>query len=302
MNILVTGSAGFVGSRLCQVLTETGYTVFGLCNDTFPKSSTWQSLQGNILDQDRMLSILVDREIDQVYHCAARAIVRNCSKDPVGCFRTNILGTATLLEACRLSDRVQGIMCMESDKSYGAGITPYKETQVLHPGGVYEASKACCGYVARSYHLNYDVPVFTIRSANVYGPNDPNQSRLVPNTVNRILRGELPEITPGADKFLREFIYIDDLVSIVTSLVDLSQWGAAINVGSGEVASVTDVVRTICMLLKTDFAYRYQPEQRTLSEIETQELDTTLLQSLLPDLPQCITLEEGLKRTVECLQ
>lgn len=306
MNILVTGAAGFLGSKLAAMLHEqdTGgrHRIFGLLHDRDPQCGWWSNLpwrNGNVLDYSRMLEIIVDAEIDQIYHMAAKSIVRNCKSDPIGCFQTNVLGTVNVLEAARQSERVQGIMCMESDKAYGAGPVPYREEQALRPGSVYEASKACVSHVCRAYYENYGLPVFTVRSANVYGPGDRNMTRLIPNTITRVLQGELPQITAGATYFVREFIYIDDFVNVVTTLMEKGPWGEAINVGSGETKTVGGVAEIICELLGQRYSFERWPKPHNFTEIPAQSLCLEKMRRWLPPEVAFTPLREGLAKTIE---
>ncbi len=298
MNILVTGASGFVGRQLAETLRDN-HCVYGLFHDAYPPAATWVPLHGDINDFQRMLDIVVNHEIDQIYHCASRAIVRNCRLDPLDCFRTNVIGTVNILEAARRSERVTGVMCMESDKSYGDGPIPYVENQALQPGGVYEASKACAGHVARAYHANYGVPIFTVRSANIYGPGDLNMSRLFPNTITRILGGQLPQITEGADKFKRELIYIDDFVDYAIRLMEAAPWGEAVNVGTGDIYTVSEIVQSICDHTEVSRETEVWKKPVTLTEIPEQWLDLTKLHGLIGMPCNVVTLQEGVKRTVE---
>ncbi len=302
MNILVTGIAGFLGSALMMRLSQgraENDMHYGLVHDKWGWELDWEELRGDLTNYPRLLEIIVDCEIDQIYHFAAKSIVRNCKSDPLGCFHTNVLGTANLLEAARQSGCVQGIMVMESDKSYGDGPVPYVEDQALQPGSVYEASKACTGHVCRAYYKNYALPVFTVRSANVYGPGDPNMSRLVPRTITRLLRGQRPQVTAGAKDFLREFIYVDDFVDYVTGLMQKQPWGEAINVGSGETATVAGVAEMICVLMKKLMVAEDWPKPDDLVEIPEQVLSLEKLRKWLPEMKPPVKLQEGLRRTIE---
>jgi len=189
---------------------------------------------------------------------------------------------------------------MESDKSYGDGPVPYKEEQALQPGGVYEASKASAGHVAHSYFANYQLPGFTVRAANVYGPNDPNQSRIIPNTIRRIRNGQPPQVTFGANAFMREFIHIEDFIHIITKLMKIGPWGEAINVGTGEIATISSVVKKICREMAVAYEEEEWDEPGDLKEIPVQQLDLTKLCRMLAGLQTPISLTEGLRRTVEC--
>ncbi len=296
-NIFVTGAGGFLGRRLASTLGRD-HTVYGLTHDKQPWPEHWRPIRGDIKDYRRMAEIMVDCEINHVYHLAAKSIVRNCKADPLGCIHANVLGTANVLEAARNCDTITGVMLAESDKSYGDGPTPYREDQPLMPGGIYEASKACVSHLARAYWHNYQVPVFTVRSANAYGPGDENMTRLIPGTINRLSRGKQPRITSGAGEFRREFFYVDDFVSTVTSLMEQKPWGEAFNVGSGEVLTVNEIVNLICDLTGDTRSADEWISPNNLTEIPEQSLCLDKLDALLPDR-HLLSLKDGLKRTIE---
>ncbi len=295
MRILVTGAQGFIGHQAVRVLSEE-HEVYGLVRRPVLSHNF---LQGDITDYPRMLEIICDYEIDQIYHFAAKSIVRNCRVDPLGCLQANVMGTANILEAARQSERVEGIMCMESDKAYGPGPTPYLESQALLPSGIYEASKSCVGHLVRTYRQTHGLPVFGVRSANVYGPGDPNRSRVIPNTIARLLNNQSPQITSGASKFLREYIYIDDILSITQKLMAVGPWGQSVNVGTGETATVAKVVGLICNQMGKPFEPEIWDKPKTLTEIPEQSLDLRLLDKLGASLPAHVTLEQGIKKTIE---
>jgi nucleoside-diphosphate-sugar epimerase len=189
-------------------------------------------------------------------------------------------------------------MCAESDKAYGSGPIPYSEDQALMPGSVYEASKACVSHVAAAYYHNYGLPVFTVRSANVYGPEDENMTRLIPNTIVRLLRGEKPLITAGAEGFVRELFYVDDFVDAVTALMNKQPWGEVFNVGSGESATIADIVTMICKLMGKSQEAEVWDRPSDLAEISTQILCLDKLDSWVPTRT-CIPLNNGLQRTIK---
>lgn len=294
MNILITGAGGFIGGHLCRTL-EADHNVHGLIHD---RGTCSQPVVGDVTDYARMLEIIVDHEIDQIYHLASKAVVRNCNADPLGCFRANALGTVTILEAARQSGRVKGIMCMESDKSYGTADLPYREDQALRPGGVYEASKSCVSQIIPAFRQTYGTPVFGIRSANVYGPNDRQLTRLIPGTICRLLNNEKPVLVEGAGAFTREFIYVDDLANYAMALMDAAPWGQSINVGSGEKQNIQVVLATICTLMNKADTFDILPRSSVFKEIPEQWLCLDRLHALVPD-HEVTRLHDGLKKTIE---
>lgn len=285
MNILVTGSAGFIGRNLCQRLVQDGRNeVFGLTHDVTDMRLMFWTVRGDILDLRRMTEIIVNREIDVIFHLAANSIVRNCAIDPVGCLMTNVIGTATVLEAARQTGRVKGILCAESDKSFGGGPVPYREEQALRPTAIYEASKASVSHVCSAYWHQYKVPCFSVRGANVFGEGDPNRSRLVPNTILRLLRGESPQITAGAEEFRREFVYVGDVCQAYLKLMKAGRWGETFNVGSGECHTVREAVQLICNAYgQPDAMPEVWDRPATLTEIQDQWLCLDKLKEIWPD-------------------
>ena len=308
-SVLVTGATGFLGAHLVEDLLARGAKVVALSHDTHKNSYlTLEGIEpstvcrGDITDLTDMTRIVADYEIDYVFHCAADPIVRKCSTDPIGCFQTNIMGTAMVLEACRRVGNVKGVMCMESDKSYGsfdAKDLPYREDQALKPSNIYEVSKACAGYIAKAYDSNYDLPTFTIRGANLYGPGDMNLSRIMPGSILRVLNGERPVLYGGVENYIREFIYVVDAAKAIVDLMEKieSTRGHPINLGSGATHRVGDVMDNICEFLGTDLRPEIVERASTFKEIEKQWLDLSKLRVFLPEFSPA-SLEEGLRETI----
>ncbi len=159
MNILVTGASGFVGSQLAQSLVSDHH-VYGLFRDDYPRNMTWTPLRGNINDYPRMLDIMVNREIDQVYHCASRAIVRNCRLDPLDCFHTNVMGTVNVLESVRQVDSCRAVVIVTSDKCYENRelARGYCEEDAIGGNDPYSSSKGCAELVTAAYINSYFPP------------------------------------------------------------------------------------------------------------------------------------------------
>lgn len=308
--VLVTGASGFLGGHVVERLLARGAEVVGLVHDTHKDSYVkFQGLpvqhmvNGDITSLADMTRIIADYEIEYVFHLAADPIVRKCSLDPVGCFDTNIMGTAMVLEASRTVGTVKGILCMESDKSYGsfdAHDLPYREDQALKPTAVYEVSKACAGLIAKAYDCNYDLPTYTIRGANLYGPGDMNLSRLLPGSILKILAGNPPVLYGGVGNYVREFIYVADAAEIVCQLMEKidDTRGHAINLGSGETFRISDLMDQTCEALDSPLRPEIVEKQGSFHEIEKQWLDLTKLRSFIPDYDY-VKMEDGLRMTVD---
>ena len=212
---LVTGAGGFVGSWLAAALVEAGADVTVVLRDRAASNALGlhgvddrvNTVYGSISDHDLMERALNEHEVDSVFHLAAQAIVGAANRAPASTFDSNIRGTWTLLEACRMRSGVERVVVASSDKAYGAQpVLPYTEDMALLALNPYDASKACTDILARTYHASFGLPVAVTRMANIYGGADLNLSRLVPGTILAALAGERPVIRSDGTP-LRDYLY-----------------------------------------------------------------------------------------------
>lgn len=308
--VLVTGATGFIGSWLCSVLTRVGAEVFALCspvnvNPNVPEGST--GVCGDICDFDRMRDIISSNEIDVVFHFAACAIVRISASDPMTTYRTNVMGTATLLEAARVVGTVRAFIASSSDKAYGDHeALPYTEEHALLPRNTYDTSKACMDMISRSYAHNYGLPVAVVRCSNVYGPGDPNFSRLIPNTIRRILRGQNPVVYSDVAEMSREFIHVGDVVRACLMLcgkvIQGEGIGEAYNIGGTGPKNILSLVQLIHSKMPEatagDGIVDVVPRSPQFMEIKAQYISAEKLEKLTGWRP-LIGIDQGLESTID---
>lgn len=246
--VLVTGANGFIGSAVCKRLGLQGAEVTALTrspNDIIP--ALVDRVIGDVTDHDLLRDLVSAKEFDAVYHFAARSIVRTSARDPLSTYSTNVMGTVALLEALRIVGGVRSIVVASSDKAYGDhDDLPYVETHPLVPRNTYDTSKACADMIAQSYAHNYGLPISVTRCSNVYGPGDRNFSRLVPNTVVRLLSGQSPIIYEDISDMEREFVFIDDVAHAYDLLGEKPTVGECFNIGGTGPAKIKDFVELIC--------------------------------------------------------
>jgi CDP-glucose 4,6-dehydratase len=203
--VLVTGHTGFKGAWLSTWLAELGAEVSGLAQPPEGEPNLFAAL--DLADRMASSSVVdirdkeaVVAEIDRlkpeiVFHLAAQALVRRSYADPIETFATNVLGTANVLEACRLQDSVKAVVCVTTDKVYQnhEWVWPYRENDRLGGKDPYSASKACAEIVASVYQgaLNREDPVriATARGGNVVGGGDWSADRIVPDIVRALTTG-----------------------------------------------------------------------------------------------------------------
>ena len=304
MNCLVTGHTGFMGNAIVGGLKARGDMVVGIERDQNKnynlKHSTDIVVRGDVRDCDFMRRIIVDYEIQDVYHCAAVSIVRTSANDPLTTYDINIMGTVSLLEACRNSgDLVKSVVVSTSDKAFGHAPIPYTEETPLNPLYTYETSKACQQLITLSYAHNYGLPTKVVASSNVYGPGDPNYSRIIPNTIMSLAKGDPALVFEGVANYVREFVYIDDVVNAFITASRKGKNGEVYCCGGTEHLPMIDLVVHICELMGKDTKkdIKFFQKSRYFKEIVQQYIDSSKLQSL--GWKPKVTLEEGLKNSIE---
>jgi CDP-glucose 4,6-dehydratase len=307
---LVSGGHGFVASHLARALLERGDAVTVL--DLAPPPLSGLVLQGiapevelveaDLRDAQRIGAAVEAGEFDVVFHLAAQTLVGPAMADPVATFEANVLGTWTLLEACRRAD-VPAVVVASSDKAYGPSEQlPYREGMQLRPASPYEASKAAADAIALSYRPAYGLPVAVTRFANVYGGGDLNFSRLVPEAVAALLDGRRPQIrSDGSPE--RDFLYVDDAVAAYLAIEHAvgaggPSAGEAFNAGGERPHSVAEVLETIAAVSGTGLDPEYHGTGNPSGEIDRQYVDSAKLRKLTGWRP-AVELGEGLARTLE---
>ena len=279
---LVTGGSGFIGGALIRRLLDRGEPVVAIERDTrLEADPRLVRAQGDIGDFAFCRRVLADYRVDRIYHLASQSIVQTCADDPVGALSTNVMGTATLLEAARAVGLSPRVVVSTSDKVYGAAPSPYVEETPLDARNAYEVSKACQDLVSRLYFHNYGLDVRVVRAVNIYGPGDPNETRLIPRTVQRCLRGQPPVVHEGAGEMLRSFLYVEDMVTALQVVMGPEGLGGeAFCVGSPDHLNVREVIAEICRQTGTPFDHVTGQRRDGFREIADQSIDDTKLRGL----------------------
>ncbi len=306
MNVLITGINGFIGSHLAVYLKEDHHVV-GLVREFNHKTkhnyfkSAWANkpdctlIQGNVMNLELLKRIINDYEIDTVFHLAAQSIVKLANTNPKDAYLSNVIGTVNVLEAVRQINPKIKVVCASSDKAYGVHEElPYVETMDLRAGDPYSTSKACGDLVAQSYAQTYGMNVNIVRSANVYG-YDLNLSRIIPNTITRILKGQKPVLYSGVADFRREFIHVHDVCKAYQIIAKDGKPGEAYNIGDDQFLTIKEVVLGICKKMEVDS--EIEIIERPFKEIPFQYLSADKLKAL--GWVKTIDIDRGLEMTID---
>jgi len=233
MKILVTGSAGFIGSALSIKLLDRGDSVIGIDNHNnyydpqlkeFRLSrhinhKNYNHINMDIEDQKAVEELFNEHQFDGVAHLAAQAGVRYSIENPLKYIKTNMVGFGHILEGCRYGN-VAHLVYASSSSVYGSNTKiPFSvHDNVDHPISLYAASKKANELMAHTYSHLYNLPTTGLRFFTVYGPWDRPDMALQKFTKS-ILAGEKIQVF-NYGKHRRDFTYIDDIVEGVIRVLD----------------------------------------------------------------------------------
>ena len=233
MKVLVTGSAGFIGSALSIKLLEREDEVIGIDNhnDYYdPKlkearlarhkdHSNYSHIRMDIEDSKAVEELFKNHHFDGVVHLAAQAGVRYSIENPLAYINTNLVGFGHILEGCR-HNNVKHLVYASSSSVYGANSkTPFSiHDNVDHPVSLYAATKKANELMAHTYSHLYQLPTTGLRFFTVYGPYDRPDMALQKFTRS-IMKGE-PIKVFNHGNHRRDFTYIDDIVEGVIRVLD----------------------------------------------------------------------------------
>jgi UDP-glucuronate 4-epimerase len=268
--VLVTGCAGFIGSRLCEKLLDLGEEVIGI--DSFKSNyARWikernlavlrQSKRFTLLEQDLLKCDLhtLLQDVTFVYHHAALPGVRTSW----GCqFRDyvddNILATQTLLEALKDSS-VQKMIYASSSSVYGGMTGPVDEDAQLRPVSPYGVTKLSAEQLCQLYAQNFHIPVISLRYFTVFGPRQ-RPDMAMHKFIASILQGT-PIPIYGDGEQTRDFTFVDDVVRANLAAAASKHTGCVMNIGGGCRSSINGLIRIIEQYVGKKAKRNHLPEQ-----------------------------------------
>ena len=304
--VLITGCTGFLGWWLTSELVRQKAEVVGLVRDLIPQAPFFAQgmdkkismVRGQIEDYDTVERAINEYEIDTVFHLAAQAIVGAANRNPLSTFEANIKGTWIVMEACRQNKLVSRVVVASSDKAYGNHeMLPYDESFALQGSHPYDVSKSCADLISLTYHNTYGTPVCVTRCGNLFGPGDMNFNRIIPGTMQSIMKNQNPIIRSDGSP-MRDYVFVKDIARAYMMLAehmdDSSIHGKAFNFGTGEPVSVLELTQKI---LKVAGREDLKPDvhNNAHGEILHQYLSSTMARKVLgwePAAPLSDRLQE----------
>ncbi|HSR89237.1 MAG TPA: GDP-mannose 4,6-dehydratase [Candidatus Udaeobacter sp.] len=288
-NILVTGGTGLVGSHLVERLLsmDTGRIVV-LSRSRDPQAYFFKNkfdskvimANGDLKDKERIADIITKYEVNFIFHIAAQPIVATAFVNPYETLATNIMGTLHILEAARMSPRINGVIVASSDKAYGKDCLSALETQPLRGDHPYDVSKSCTDLLALTYAKTYNLPVTISRFGNIFGPGDLNFNRIIPGIMKAIIKNEVLELRSDGT-FTRDYVYVKDVVDGYICLAEQMDKakGEAFNFSSGFNFSVLELIKEVSKIAGKKVEYKIVNNQK--NEILKQSLNFSKAEKIL---------------------
>ncbi len=266
--IIVTGGAGFIGSALIRYLVA-GHLAKVLNLDKLTYAGNPESLQEvagsplyhfeklDICDAEGVSKLFAEFQPDALIHLAAESHVDRSIDDPLAFIRTNITGTAALLQCAlaywqTLSDSRKAAFRFQhvsTDEVYGSlGRDGYFTEQTPYdPKSPYSASKASSDHLVRAWHHTFGLPVLISNCSNNYGPYH-FPEKLIPLVILNALEGKSLPIYGKGDN-IRDWLYVEDHAKALWLIQQKGIPGETYNIGGHNERTNLEVVRTICRIL-----------------------------------------------------
>jgi len=306
MRVLLTGCAGFIGSRTVNLLCALNHDVVGIDNlnnyydpklkyerlDILRQNPHFHFIRGDIT-KDGNSNIFMDYHFDAIINLAARAGVRASLDDPYAYIDTNITGTVKLLEMCRMFDIPKYVMA-SSSSVYGTSEPPFSETTNSdHSMSPYAATKKAAEALCYSYHHVYGIDITIPRYFTVFGEaGRPDMS--IYRFIEGIRKG-IPIDIYGDGTQQRDFSYVGDIAEgTIRCLKPLGY--EIINLGNDNPVELNYVIKLIEEALGKEATRTYLPKQE--ADVMKTHADISLARKLLDWEPR-VPIEEGIKRTVK---
>ena len=312
MKIIVTGGAGFIGGNFIhhmvnkypeyQIVNLDLLTYAGNLETLKPVENkpNYKFVKGDIADRKFVFDLFEKEKPDIVVNFAAESHVDRSVVDPESFVRTNVMGTTTLLDACRTygikryhqvsTDEVYGDLPLDRPDLFFTEETP------LHTSSPYSSSKASADLFVLAYHRTYGLPVTISRCSNNYGPYQ-HVEKFIPRQITNIICGIRPKLY-GDGKNVRDWIHTEDHSRAVWAILTRGRVGETYLIGANGERSNIDVLHAILERMgkdPDDFDWvRDRP-----GHDRRYAIDSTKLRTELGWKPTHTDFQKGLEQTIK---
>ena len=324
--ILITGTAGFIGFHLANLLLGEGFNVHGYDGMTdyydtnlkkdrhkiLHKYTNFDSTLGMLEDDKKLSTLTSSFQPDVIIHLAAQAGVRYSLENPRAYIDSNIVGTFNVLEVAK-KEKIKHLLIASTSSVYGSNEKmPFTEKEKTDTQlTLYAATKKANENMAHSYSHLWKIPTTAFRFFTVYGPWGRPDMALF-KFVSSILKDQPIDVYNNGEMF-RDFTYVDDLVCSIKLLINKSPTDSSnkisnkdsisniapfrlINIGNSNTVNLMDFIKTIEEILGKKALYNYMPMQK--GDVKATWADSSLLKELTDYRPQT-DIKSGIKKFIE---
>jgi len=319
--ILITGGAGFIGSHLTRLFVTKypDYKVVNLDKLTYAGNlenlkdiedkPNYTFVKGDITDIDFIKKIFEEYKFTAVLHCAAESHVDRSISDPLAFVKTNVLGTATMLQTAKefwkddYSNKL--FYHISTDEVYGSlgeeGF--FTEETPYDPRSPYSASKASSDHFVRAFYHTYKLPVIISNCSNNYGPFH-FPEKLIPLCINNILNKK-PLPIYGKGENVRDWLFVEDHVKAIDTIFHKGKVGETYNIGGHNEWKNIDIIKELCKQMDEKLGREKGESEKLITFVKDRAghdlryaIDATKLKNELGWLPS-LQFEEGLSKTID---
>jgi len=318
--ILITGGAGFIGSHVIRLFVNKypGYSIVNLDALTYAgnlenlrdveNAPNYSFVKGDITDEAFIQQLFADQSFDAVIHLAAESHVDRSILDPLSFVKTNVIGTAVLLNAAKKSwTDASGKLFyhVSTDEVYGSlGETGFfTEETPYDPRSPYSASKASSDHLVSAYYHTYGLPMVISNCSNNYGSHQ-FPEKLLPLMINNIVHSK-PLPIYGKGENVRDWLWVNDHARAIDVIFHEGKLGETYNIGGFNEWKNIDIVHLLCAIMDKKLGRAEGESAKLITYVKDRAghdmryaIDATKLNRELGWEPS-LQFEEGMEKTID---